>query len=129
LDIDPGCATVEGDALRVHQIVNNLVNNAVKYTHEGEITLTARRIDQDVVEIVIQDSGIGIPESKIAAIWAPHVRVLTDPQVALAEGYGLGLTVVRLLVDMLGGQISICSQQGKGTNVTLRLTLPEQKSA
>lgn len=112
--------------MRVHQIINNLVNNAVKYTREGEITVKAQRIDRDVVEIAVQDSGIGIPESKIATIWDPHVRVLTDPQVALAEGHGLGLTVVRLLVEMLGGQVSMVSRQGEGTTVTLRLTLPQQ---
>lgn len=126
LEIGPGCGAVEGDALRVHQIINNLVNNAVKYTREGEITVKAQRIDRDVVEIAVQDSGIGIPESKIATIWDPHVRVLTDPQVALAEGHGLGLTVVRLLVEMLGGQVSMVSRQGEGTTVTLRLTLPQQ---
>lgn len=126
LEIGPGCDAVEGDALRVHQIINNLVNNAVKYTREGEITVKAQRIDRDMVEIAVQDSGIGIPESKIATIWDPHVRVLTDPQVALAEGHGLGLTVVRLLVEMLGGQVSMVSRQGEGTTVTLRLTLPQQ---
>jgi signal transduction histidine kinase len=126
LEIGPDCDEVDGDALRVHQIVNNLVNNAVKYTREGEITVQARRINADDVEIVIRDSGIGIPESKIAAIWEPHVRVTTDPQVALAEGYGLGLTVVRLLIDMLEGHIAIISRQGEGTEVTLRLRLPRQ---
>lgn len=128
LEVGPGCGAVDGDALRVHQIVNNLVNNAVKYTREGEITVTAQRIDHDLVEITVQDTGIGIPESKLAAIWEPHVRVFTDPHVALAEGYGLGLTVVRLLVDMLGGQISMTSRKGEGTNVILRLKLPQQDS-
>jgi signal transduction histidine kinase len=129
LEIGPGCDEVEGDALRVHQIINNLVNNAVKYTSEGEIAVEVRRIDVDNVEIVIRDSGIGIPESKIAAIWEPHVRVMTDPQVAPAEGYGLGLTVVRLLVDMLDGHIAIYSRQGEGTEVALRLRLPRPSFA
>lgn len=125
LELGPGCEEVEGDALRVHQIVNNLVNNAVKYTREGEICVTALRVAESSVEISVQDTGIGIDEAKVASIWEPHVRLVSDPQVELSEGCGLGLTVVRLLVDMLAGTISLRSERNKGTTVTVRLPLPQ----
>lgn len=125
LELGPGCEEVEGDALRVHQIVNNLVNNAVKYTREGEICVKALRVAESSVEISVQDTGIGIDKAKVASIWEPHVRLVSDPQVELSEGCGLGLTVVRLLVDMLAGTISLRSERNKGTTVTVRLPLPQ----
>lgn len=124
LEVGEGCEVVEGDALRVHQIVNNLVNNAVKYTREGEIQVKAVRLNKDEVQLSIHDTGIGIDKAKIAVIWEPHERVASEPYVALTEGSGLGLTVVRLLVEMLGGTVSMRSEPEKGTEVTVRLVLP-----
>lgn len=125
LEISEGCGSVEGDALRVHQVINNLVNNAVKYTQEGEICLKAERHSDQKVLVTVRDTGIGIDASKISEIWKPHVRVVTDPSVALSDGSGLGLTVVRMLVDMLGGSIAIESQPGEGTTITVELPLPQ----
>ena len=124
LDVGSGCEAVEGDALRVHQVLNNLLNNAVKYTREGDIVVAAARLDQTLVQLTVRDTGIGIDQARIATIWEPHVRMAHDPHVALAEGHGLGLAVVRLLVGMLEGTVSITSEPGHGTEVALRLPLP-----
>jgi signal transduction histidine kinase len=124
LEIGERCGYVEGDSLRFHQVVNNLLNNAVKYTQEGEINLKVTRLDEQRVSITIQDTGIGIEASKIDAIWEPHVRNAADPYVRLTEGSGLGLAVVRLLVGMMGGEVRMSSERGKGTTVSLVLPLP-----
>lgn len=129
LEIGEGCEWVEGDAVRLHQVVNNLVNNAVKYTKEGEILVRAQRLDEREVQLSVCDTGIGVEPSKIAAIWEPHVRLVSDPHVSLTEGSGLGLAVVRRLIDMLGGRITVESEVGKGTEVVVCLPLPMSAAA
>ena len=124
LDVGEQCTLVDGDSLRIHQIINNLVNNAVKYTREGDVWLRASRTSDQLVEISVRDTGIGIDGAKISEVWQPHVRDFNDPAVAIVEGSGLGLTVVRLLVDMLDGKVDLKSEVGQGTTVTLLLPLP-----
>ena len=122
LDIPEACQAVVGDSMRVQQIMNNLLNNAVKYTKKGQIDIAVRKVASGV-ELIVQDTGIGIDETKVPEIWEPYVRLSSDPSVALAEGSGLGLTVVRLLVDMLKGELRLESQPGEGTRISLSLPL------
>jgi signal transduction histidine kinase len=118
------CGHVMGDKVRVHQIINNLVSNAIKYTSDGDVSVRVFRSNplEDWVDIVVTDTGIGIPADKLDLIWQPYVRVQQDT--SAAKGRGLGLAVVHRLVGLLGGSVSVCSAPGKGATFTVKLRLP-----
>lgn len=128
IELDPDCNIVRGDSGRVQQILSNLLSNAIKYTKAGTVILRVFREsagDKNGVCFVVQDSGIGIEAEQIERIWEPYVRITNDPNVAIVEGSGLGLSVVRLLVEMLGGTISVKSVPGEGTQFMVWLPLLE----
>lgn len=113
---------VIGDPTRVQQVVNNLVSNAVKYTDHGTIEITTARnpSKRDEVIISVRDTGIGIDPSKKESIWKPYLRLKHEKR---AEGYGLGLAIVRMLVNMLGGSITLASEVGVGSTFMVRLPM------
>jgi signal transduction histidine kinase/CheY-like chemotaxis protein len=102
------------DQMKIKQIVVNLVSNAVKYTREGEIKLSMR-YDGHRLIIDVSDTGAGIPDDKLEEIYEPFSRVESNN--ALAHGTGLGMYVVKGLIDLLGGSIRVRSTVGKGTEV------------
>lgn len=113
---------VIGDPARVQQVLNNLVSNAIKYTDGGKIELFIKR-DQDRrdhVVVTVKDTGIGIEPGKIDSIWMPYTRLQNASR---ADGYGLGLAIVRMLVKMLGGSITVTSVLGQGSSFTVTLPL------
>ncbi|QGX98389.1 response regulator [Roseovarius faecimaris] len=119
---------VIGDRNRVHQVLLNLVANAVKFTRQGEIRIDAVRLEDDkgpsdIVEFQVSDTGIGIPEADQAAIFEDFVR-LDAPDAHDAHGAGLGLGIVRTLVSLLGGEIGVESEPGEGSLFWVRLPLP-----
>ncbi|MEM8595068.1 MAG: PAS domain-containing protein [Pseudomonadota bacterium] len=115
------------DPARLRQILLNIVGNAIKFTLKGGVTIAARRIEgepgsQGVVEISVSDTGIGIPADKIERIFDPFEQA--DGSVSRRfEGSGLGLSISDALVAAMGGEISIRSEEGKGTEVTFRLPM------
>ncbi len=112
-----------GDKLRLNQILFNIVGNAVKFTDAGFVritTLTETVSDTCVnVRFAIEDSGIGIPADKVAAIFDSFVRVTTKER--LFEGTGLGLAIVKNMVDQQNGRVWAESILGKGTTVFVEL--------
>ncbi|HEY7774521.1 MAG TPA: ATP-binding protein [Marinagarivorans sp.] len=103
------------DEKRLRQILINLLSNAVKYTHQGSIEFTVRYRNQ-VAEFRIADTGIGIPESEHERIFKPFERV-RSPGVPQVTGTGLGLTITRLLIDIMGGELRLESNtQASGAN-------------
>lgn len=114
--------TINTDRLRLTQIVNNLINNALKFTNSGFIRIGYHAIKGAGVYISISDTGIGIPKDKLDAIFERYVRLDSK-----ASGYGLGLEITKRLVEMLGGTIGIESQLGQGT--TFFITLPHAENA
>lgn len=119
--IDGALPRVRGDKQRITQIVSNLVDNAIKFTEEGSVTLEYRFEDGKVVFRVI-DTGIGIPPEKQFAIFQPFDQV--DPSITRRYGgTGLGLAIVRQLVEMMQGTIECCSAVGEGTVFTVALPL------
>ncbi len=121
---EPGMITNRrGDPVRLRQILLNLVNNAVKFTHEGSVTLRAMPAEgqpEDVSFLVI-DTGIGIPEGEQARLFEPFSQ-LDESTTRNYGGTGLGLGIVRGLVDQHGGEIELASEVGVGT--VFRVTLP-----
>jgi signal transduction histidine kinase len=101
-------------------IVRNLLGNAIKFTKRGTVSLLADTAD-DGVAFSISDTGVGIPAEELAAIFEPF-RQGHSPHTRRVGSAGLGLYIVRRLVDMLGGNIRVESQQGRGS--TFQVWIP-----
>jgi len=115
------------DPLRLQQILNNLVSNAIKFTREGSVEIRAelveRREGSDLVRITVTDTGIGIAREKSAALFEPFQQ--GGSEVArIFGGTGLGLSIGKRLAGMMGGEITVTSELGRGTTVTVLLPLP-----
>lgn len=110
------------DPTRLRQIVQNLVGNAVRYTDRGAVvvSLSIPAAAPDLLEITVTDTGIGIPQRALDNIFLPFFRVQAE-QGKECAGKGLGLAVVKTIVDALGGTIAVSSVQGQGSCFTLRL--------
>jgi signal transduction histidine kinase len=111
------------DRRAVKQILLNLMSNAVKFTpDEGQINVHTDRWEKSV-RIVVTDNGIGISADKLADITSPFVKGASDPLVVAEKGWGLGLAISRSLAELHGGSISIESEPGKGTSITVILPI------
>jgi signal transduction histidine kinase/ActR/RegA family two-component response regulator len=124
-----GHGAVVGDALRIRQIISNLISNAVKFTEQGKIqvqaTLAPHPHDPDLADltVAVTDSGPGIPEEVRARLFRRFEQA--DNSVGRRYGgTGLGLAISRELAEMMGGRIDCESEPGQGAVFTLRLTLP-----
>jgi len=115
---------IRGDRRRIRQILLNLASNAVKFTHEGTITISAKYRAEHVLFAVI-DTGIGISEEMQAAIFEPFVQTVDG--VKVAEGTGLGLPITKNLIEAHNGRLQIESTPGEGSAffVTLPAQIPE----
>jgi signal transduction histidine kinase len=111
-----------GDVTRISQIVQNLVDNAIKYTDTGAIRLRFARRDQDQWLIQVTDSGVGIPEEDQAYIFDTFRQVDAAVESKNA-GVGLGLSIVKELTDLMGGATAVESEVGKGSAFTVTLPL------
>lgn len=119
---------VIGDKIRLHRIVLELVGNALNFTNNGHVTLTAdlakNENKQLIVRIKVSDSGIGIAKDKQQEIYLQFKR-LVPSYTGLYKGAGLGLYVVKQFVDELGGEIYVNSVMGEGTSFTCLIPLQE----
>jgi len=117
---------VQSDALRLRQVLLNLAGNAVKFTEEGQVRLAARvrpRDDEKVdVRLTVEDTGVGIPDARMAAIFNPFVQA-EQGTARRFGGSGLGLSIVSRLVTLMGGTIDLESEVGRGTRVTVVLPM------
>jgi len=120
-----------GDEMRIRQILINLIGNAIKFTAEGEVSVAARMTtpayDKDGkryadVEISVKDTGIGISPGKLDKIFESFTQVDSSTTRHFG-GTGLGLTISRRLAELMGGDLVVASQPGKGSSFTLRLPL------
>jgi signal transduction histidine kinase len=127
--VENNLPTVQADPIRLHQILNNLVSNAIKFTDEGYVSLHAFRqpskpgdagSDNGWVCIEIEDTGVGISQEDLEAIFDKFQQV-DGSFTRRAEGTGLGLSITRHLVQMHGGTINVQSQLGQGSTFTVRL--------
>ncbi len=114
-----------GDPLRIRQIVSNFLSNAVKFTQVGGVETTLRVLDErpeaQAIELAVTDTGIGIPVEQQQRLFTDYNQAAGDTARRFG-GTGLGLAICRRLADLMGGQVTMSSQVGKGT--TLRLTVP-----
>jgi PAS domain S-box-containing protein len=126
-EIDPDMPEMlRGDSARLQQILVNLVNNAVKFTQEGYVHVQISKLDMGQWGITVTDTGQGIPKEELPNIFDAF-RQVEGTTTRIHGGFGLGLSIVRQLVKLMGGNISVSSELGKGS--TFSITLPlEPKS-
>lgn len=110
--------TAISDELKIKQVASNLISNSIKYTLDGQVNFMVSFENSNIV-FHITDTGVGIPADKINDIFTPFVRI--DTYNTLAEGSGYGLSVVKGLVDLLEGSITVESEVGEGTHFTVRI--------
>lgn len=111
-----------GDANRIMQVINNFLTNATKFTHHGEIRFGFHQTGNNEVYIYVTDTGIGIPEEKIASLFDRFVKL--NPEV---NGTGLGLAICKTIVTKLGGRIGVNSTLGKGSHFYFTVPISPNK--
>ncbi len=130
-DIDPSVSRwFAGDPHYLRQVLLNLLSNAVKFTERGEIRLCARTLsgtaDSGLVRIEVKDTGIGIPDDKLSAIFEPFTQA-DDSVTRVYGGTGLGTTIARQLVILMGGQVGVESVVGQGSTFWVEIPLPHSE--
>jgi PAS domain S-box-containing protein len=130
--VPPEMPRLLGDPARIRQVLLNLVGNAVKFTDTGEVVLEAVLLGGDdrgvTVRIQVRDTGVGIPAAKQAAIFEPFTQADSSTTRRFG-GTGLGLTVSRRLVALMGGSLRVESEPGRGSRFWFELTLGRQVPA
>jgi len=122
---DPMVAFVYADERRLCQILINLLTNAIKFTPKGgEVTIRTRLTDKGEFELSVEDTGVGIAEPDLAQVFVPFIQA-RQHSTQTHEGTGLGLSLVRALAHLHDGDVSLRSEVGQGTTVTV--TLPPER--
>lgn len=117
-----------GDETRIVQVLHNLVGNAIKFTEQGSVRLKVRANHDDRLIFEVTDTGIGMSEAEVARIFGTFEQA--DAGTARRYGgSGLGMAIVRRLVDLMGGQIAIDSEPGQGTRISVSLLVPVDEDA
>ena len=112
------------DGTRLRQILWNLISNAVKFTQQGQVTVRVRYDEGDMLHFEVEDSRIGIPQDELDKIFAMYYQVKDSHGGKPATGTGIGLAVSRRLAKNMGGDITVTSEQGKGSTFTLTIHAP-----
>jgi signal transduction histidine kinase/DNA-binding response OmpR family regulator len=122
-------AAIAGDITRIRQVLINLINNAVKFTERGEVAVSVRRLpdagDPQLarLEFRVSDSGIGIPPDRVGALFQAFTQVDTSTTRKYG-GTGLGLAICKRLVELMGGDIGVDSEPGKGSSFWFTIQAP-----
>jgi len=119
-------ASVRGDPTRLRQVLTNLISNAIKFTHEGEVVVAAARVTaadgRALVRFAVRDTGIGIAAGKLDAIFEEFSQADTSTTRKYG-GTGLGLAICRRLVRLMGGELAVSSDVGRGTEFSFAIPL------
>ncbi len=114
-------ATLNGDPMRLQQVISNLLSNAIKFTDIGCIVLHVQR-DEDYLNIRVRDTGVGIPGKEVVRLFDPFFQVGTGVQRNF-QGTGLGLAICEKLISMMDGDIAVDTEPGMGSQFTIRIPL------
>jgi len=113
---------IEVDERGIKQVLINLLSNAIKYNkEEGEVVVSCRITDENSAQIEVADTGFGISEDKMDLLFQPFNRLGAES--STIEGTGIGLTITKRLVDLMGGKISVKSELGRGTSFLIQFPL------
>jgi len=118
----PNLGTLIVDPMRLRQILLNLLSNACKFTKQGDVTLRARKVadGRDFIELAVADTGIGMTPAQLTKLF----QEFSQAEASTAKTYGgtgLGLAITRKLARMMGGDVTVTSEHGKGSVFTVRL--------
>ena len=123
---------VLGDAKRIRQVVTNLLSNAFKFTEHGRIALVVEQTQSEahtfVLRITVSDTGIGIPQNKVAILFQPFSQADTSTS-RIYGGTGLGLSICRKLSNAMGGEIAVSSCEGQGSSFAFTVKLQADRTA
>ncbi|HXH02100.1 MAG TPA: response regulator [Candidatus Competibacteraceae bacterium] len=125
LEVEAELPEIETDGDKLRQVLINLIGNALKFTEQGGVTVALRRVGDEAVALDVRDTGIGIPAEKLDLIFEPF-RQADSGTTRKYGGTGLGLTITRSIVEMLGGRIGVQSRLGEGSTFTVLLPLTTQ---
>ena len=129
LELDPAAQGAwRGDSDRLRQIFANLVSNAVKFTNEGHVAARFETADAGGLRLSVTDSGIGIAQAKILTLFEKFTQA-DSSTTRQYGGTGLGLAICRELAQLMGGQISVMSEEGKGSTFIVELPFPRGEMA
>jgi signal transduction histidine kinase len=125
LEVDappPGVIAIKTDRIKLKEVLRNLLDNARKFTLQGKVTLRAAKIGEEGVEFIVSDTGVGIRSDLVPKIFEWFYQVSYSNREKASAG--LGLSIVKRLVEALSGEIRVWSEVGKGT--TFRVALPKE---
>jgi adenylate cyclase len=120
--VGPGISSLSTDPTRLRQVLSNLLSNACKFTLSGSVVLEVRAEGPHQIRFTVTDTGIGIAENQLAAIFDEFIQVDTSSTRAYG-GTGLGLAISRKLCRKMGGDVTVTSQLGVGSVFEVRLPL------
>ncbi len=117
---------VIGDSHRISHVLSNVIDNAIKFTDHGTVTVSVRQIQRDdgrlTMECTVSDTGIGLSESEVAHVFEPFIQA--DNSISRKYGgSGLGLAICRKLLDAMDGEVSVVSRPGHGAAFTIKIPL------
>jgi signal transduction histidine kinase len=122
-EVDPNLPiTLVGDLRRLQQILTNLIGNAIKFTDKGTVTASVYRVNENEWALAVQDTGPGIPQEAQEYIFEPF-RQVDGTITRIHEGSGLGLSIVKKLVTLMNGRVTINSELGQGSLLTVILPI------
>jgi signal transduction histidine kinase/FixJ family two-component response regulator len=113
----------KGDAARLRQVIFNLVSNAIKFTHEGSVTLVLAQATDGALCISVRDTGIGIPEDRKSRLFSKFTQV-DSSHTRVYGGTGLGLSIAKAIIEAMDGDMSVESVEGAGSTFTFKVPLP-----
>lgn len=106
------------DDKKLSQILRNFISNALKFTVQGEVRVTARMVEREMIEFAVSDTGIGIAQEQLPALFSDFVQLDTRIRKRL-RGTGLGLSLAKKFSDLLGGGVAVQSELGKGSRFSV----------
>ena len=115
-----GIPRIYTDDQKLSQILRNFISNALKFTTEGEVRVTATLIDAGRVEFAVNDTGIGIAQDHLPVLFSDFVQIDTRIQKRL-RGTGLGLSLAKKFAELLGGSVAVASELGKGSRFSVQI--------
>ena len=125
LELPDDSVEVQADPLRLTQIMRNLLSNSVKYNVEAGWIRVSVSTDGLMAKVSVADGGVGIPEDDLAVLFEPYTRGKTPGNI---KGVGLGVVIIKKLVEAHGGEVTVLSEQGKGSTFTFTLPLAHLNS-
>lgn len=120
--LDEHLPKLEFDHIRISQTINNLISNSLKFTQEGGTITISANIDHNSIKVSVSDNGIGIPQDEINDLFSKYYQIRKTPRELAKKGTGLGLYIVKGIIESHEGKVWAESEEGKGT--TISFTLP-----